>query len=82
MYCSKYAKNSNEDELIYVAYNMHWESHDLALPKIANGCHWSVILDSEKEQKALNITDNRLVKIDPRSVVVLLGKIIKPNIKK
>jgi len=82
MYCSKYAKNSNEDELIYVAYNMHWESHDLALPKIANGCHWSVILDSTKEQKELNITDNKIVKIEPRSVVVLLGKIIKSKIKK
>jgi len=77
MYCSKYAKNSNEDELIYVAYNMHWESHDLALPKIANGCHWSVVLDSTKEQKALNIMDDKIVKIDPRSVVVLLVKLYK-----
>jgi len=82
MYCSKYAKNANEDELIYVAYNMHWESHDLALPKIANGCHWSVILNSAKEQKELNITDNKIVKIEPRCVVVLLGKIIKSNTKK
>jgi len=82
MYCSKYAKNANDDELIYVAYNMHWESHDLALPKIANGCHWSVILNSAKEQKELNITDNKIVKIEPRTVVVLLGKIIKSNTKR
>ena len=82
MYCSRYAKNSNEDELIYVAYNMHWESHDLALPKIANGCYWNVVLDSAKEQKELNIVDNKIVKIEPRSVVVLLGKIIKSSNKK
>ena len=41
-----------------------------------------MILDSTKEQKELNITDNKIVKIEPRSVVVLLGKIIKSKIKK
>lgn len=77
MYCSKYATNSADNELIYIAYNMHWESHNLALPRIAAGCQWSVVLDSVNEQKDLNIDDNKIVRIEPRSVVVLLGKIIK-----
>lgn len=80
MYCSKYAKDADEDELIYIAYNMHWESHDLALPKIAAGCKWSVVFDTAKEQKELHILDNRLARIEPRSVVVLLGKILKQKI--
>ena len=37
MYCSKYA---GQDNLIYVAYNMHWESHELALPKIPEKTSW------------------------------------------
>lgn len=73
MYCSKYANNS-DDDLIYVAYNMHWESHELALPKIADGCQWTVILDSTKEQKEFEISNNKIAKIEPRSVVVLIGK--------
>lgn len=82
MYCSKYASGGDPDELIYVAYNMHWESHDLALPKIAAGCKWTVVFDTAKEQKELVITDNRLARIEPRSVVVLLGKILKEKRRK
>lgn len=42
MYCGKYA---DEDELIYIAYNMHWMEHTFwhfqALP---GGYRWNVAL--------------------------------------
>lgn len=73
MYCSKYADKDAADELIYVAYNMHWESHKLALPKIAEGGRWRILSDTEKQQGERDISDNKTIAIGPRSVVVLLG---------
>lgn len=76
MYCSRYAKqDEEEDELIYVAYNLHWETHELALPNVAQGCQWEVIMSSLPDEKKLKITDNRMIRMEPRSIAVLTGKI-------
>ncbi len=46
MICGKYARLSRikEDDFFFVAYNMHWENHTFALPKLSKGLKWKVCL--------------------------------------
>ncbi len=48
MYCGKYAKDQDglEDASFYVAYNMHWEPHEFALPKISRHMCWQLCMDT------------------------------------
>ena len=49
--CGKYAKD--EDSFFYLVYNMHWESHKLALPKLPKNLKWKKVLstvDSSSDQ--------------------------------
>lgn len=73
MYCGRGLDGESAD-YIYIASNMHWNSHRFALPSIAN-FEWV---------KAFETTDNLLVTdyekntgyidVSPRSVTVLIGK--------
>lgn len=77
MYADFYG-DEKTGKLIYVAYNMHWEAHDLALPKIGDKKHkktgWSIIMCSgEKKEEAVLNVDERTVTVAPRSVAVLVG---------
>ncbi len=42
--CGKYSPEKGES--FYIACNMHWESHDLALPKLAKNKSWIKIADT------------------------------------
>ncbi len=68
MYCSKYA---GQDNLIYVAYNMHWERHQLALPKIPENTSWKVCLCSGDAKEDIQIKD-KIVRLEPRTIAVLM----------
>ncbi|MCM1467111.1 MAG: alpha-amylase family glycosyl hydrolase [Alistipes sp.] len=77
MYCGKYAKNTdgNEDDFIYVAYNLHWEKHTLALPFLPDGKRWHVEFDSSggaHDEDVINA--ERHVTANERSIVVLTGR--------
>lgn len=82
MYYNKYAdtKEKNED-FIYIAYNMHWEEREFALPKLPNSYKWYQIIDTnekisfieESDRKPL-LTEQKNLLVSGRSVVVLLGK--------
>ncbi len=75
MYCGSYA----EDDYIYVAYNAHWENREFALPKLPSGMSWQVAIQTEDFNKT-DITagdflpDQKVLKVTPRTVIVLLGK--------
>lgn len=82
MYCGRGLDGESPDYL-YIASNMHWDSHRFALPSIAD-FEWT---------KALETTENMLVvdsekktgyiDVSPRSVTVLVGKKLpKPVAKK
>jgi len=43
MLCGQYAA---EEHFFYLACNMHWEPHDLALPKLPSGQVWVRISDT------------------------------------
>lgn len=75
MYCGKYA---DEDELIYIAYNMHWMEHTFALPALPSGYRWNVALDTSEgileEDKWRLLPDSRQVQVSSRTVTVLIGR--------
>ena len=79
MYYGRYARKENktEDDSIYVAYNMHWESHWFALPSLPGGYAWEVVYDTDlvaEEKMPVNT-----IEVRPRSVKVLVGKKQKRN---
>ena len=75
MYCGKYA---DEDELIYIAYNMHWMEHTFALPALPGGYRWNVALDTSEgileEDRWRLLPDSRQVQVSSRTVTVLIGR--------
>lgn len=76
MFCGKYAKiNENtEDTFLYLALNMHWESHELALPKLPKGMRWELAVSTEKQKKEQEDAENdNRRKISPRSITMFIG---------
>lgn len=53
MYCGQYAVDADgrEDNFIYVAYNLHWEKHKLALPTLPDGYEWNVVMSSADDMR-------------------------------
>ncbi len=87
MYCSKYDGKTDvaqEFKLIYVAYNMHWEKHGLALPKLPAGAEWKVVMCTDKDKPAADVSQDKVVTIMPRTIAVLEAciKPVKKKIKK
>ena len=69
MYSCVYG-DEEDHSLIYAAYNMHWENHSFALPKI-NGT-WKVDMSSNVSGAVIE-DNNRSVCVEPRSVAILTG---------
>lgn len=51
--CGQYAPDK-EDTSFYIACNMHWEDHELALPKLPAGTAWSKISDTSDSISIMN----------------------------
>ncbi|MCM1568923.1 MAG: alpha-amylase family glycosyl hydrolase [Roseburia sp.] len=49
MYCGKYARTGNRrtDDFFYVAMNMHWEPHELALPRLPKDLKWQLSIHTD-----------------------------------
>lgn len=49
MLCGKYAKagDGGGEDFLYLAVNMHWESHNLALPRLPKGMRWKEAFSTE-----------------------------------
>lgn len=49
--CGRYAETeSGEDTFLYLAVNMHWEDHELALPRPPKGMVWRQVLSTAPDQ--------------------------------
>lgn len=48
--CGKYA--GEKEPFLYIACNMHWEAHELALPKLPKNLVWKKVLSTEEEELA------------------------------
>lgn len=70
--CEKYAE-PERDGLLYLAMNMHWESHELALPRPPKGSCWEPVLSTADETGGPADGEGAgqlLVSVPPRSIAV------------
>jgi glycogen operon protein len=71
MYCGK---NGEENEYIYIAYNMHWDTHRFALPSIGN-CEWTAVIGTDNNEVVIDDEVKAdYIDIKPRSISILVGK--------
>ena len=73
MYCGCYAKTDrkNDDNFIYIAYNMHWEEHDFALPSLPAGLKWTRVLDTAAKENGVQDENGETAAVKGRSVQIL-----------
>lgn len=92
MYCGEYAKkpDGTPDDYFFVAYNMHWEPHEFALPKLPKGMKWHLSFNTDdKDQNGFYpsgsepcLEDQKLFLIPSRTIVVFIGLKDKDRKKK
>ncbi len=83
MLCGRHARAGQQpDDYIYVAMNMHWETHDFELPRLPSELAWRRFADTGREspheicepsQEKL-LAGQRRLRLLPRSVVVCVGR--------
>lgn len=82
LYCGTYAKGTGwqADGLLYIAYNMHWEEQELALPVLPEEGSWYLAADTSERQGFYPEGQERLLEekksivVAPRSIYILIGK--------
>ena len=85
MFCGKYAvkDNGEEDDFLYLAMNMHWEKHELALPKLPRGMNWKMLISTEKKGPEDDLKDGQgaysnMCTLGARSIAVYIS--VKENV--
>lgn len=81
MFCGAYARrrDGSEDDTLYIALNMHWEPHELALPTLKDEKIWKIAADSESDPGFYpagvekEIPSQRKIVVQPRTVVILIA---------
>jgi isoamylase len=83
MLCGKHANNGqSQDNQVYVAMNMHWETHLFELPELPQSMQWHVFANTiaTPPEDIWNPGSEPLLKdqqqflVGPRSVVILVGE--------
>lgn len=84
LYCGPYGKKAGKapDDYFYVAYNMHWEPHEFALPNLPRGMEWHVAFNTDEDRvngmyqpgEEPLVSDQKSFMVMARTVVVLMGK--------
>lgn len=78
LYCGAYGEDSD----FYVAYNMHWEPQEFALPRIGKSKRWHLAVDTSAEEGGgwypeggePMLQDQEYATVGGRTIVVLIGK--------
>lgn len=73
MYWGPYSKTEEgtPDYTFYVAYNMHWGTHKLGLPRLPKGQVWKVLYDTSGG--AAIVKDRIHAQVSPYSIVVFVA---------
>ena len=84
MLCGKYAQSDKQgtDCFIYIAMNMHWEGHRLALPKLPKGMCWRIAFATAETEDISESGEENLdsgVTLAPRSIAVLSSVQLEKN---
>jgi len=84
MFCGKYAKinRKKEDDFFYIAYNMHWNTHEFGLPKLPKDMKWYIKINTAKVEKSFMADGEEIIvpnqdklSVDERTIIVLIGRI-------
>jgi glycogen operon protein len=63
--------DKKQGKSLYIAFNLHWESHEFFLPAVDKNAKWKVIADTRQEEIEKNWNkDQTAYVVGPRSVVV------------
>ncbi|MDX1993030.1 MAG: glycogen debranching protein GlgX [bacterium] len=71
-----------QDDMVYVAMNMHWETHTFEIPALPQGMYWRVFANTSsgaphnicEPGTEPVIEDQQYFIVGPRSVVILVGR--------
>ncbi len=84
MYCGLYETkpDGEPDDFIYIAYNMHWVTHEFALPILPKEYDWQIAygtrprIEDKQNDELLPVEgqQQKNVSVAPRSVLVLVGR--------
>lgn len=90
MLCGQYVQKGKDrtDDFIYIAINMHWESHRLAFPKLPKGMHWQPAFATAEMKAPTELSEgedpNSGVTVPARSIAVFTSVVeeVKPTRKR
>ncbi|MCI8693733.1 MAG: hypothetical protein HFH91_13580 [Lachnospiraceae bacterium] len=80
MLCGIYEKSceagrETADTFLYLAFNMHWESHKLALPRLPKGMKWETAFGTERREQGDRCEAELMRSIPPRSITVFVSSV-------
>ncbi|MDO5417857.1 MAG: alpha-amylase [Lachnospiraceae bacterium] len=91
-YCGQYGQKADgtPDDYFFVAYNMHWEPHEFSLPNLPKELWWHVAMNTDAKEvngiyppgEELCLEDQKHFLVEPRSIVVFIGKELSPEEQK
>lgn len=83
LYCGEYGKtpDGSVDDSIYVAYNMHWEPHEFALPNLPRDLSWHVAFNTDDDEAGgmyppdcqPAVRTPKKIMVAARTIMVLVG---------
>ena len=83
MYFGEYGRKADQtpDDYFFVAYNMHWEPHEFALPKLPKGMRWHMSFNTDDarangiypEGSEPVLENQKSCLIPARSILVFIG---------
>ena len=82
MYWGPYGKKADgtADETFFVAYNMHWEPHEFALPHLPRSQQWKIAFDTSDSSgyyeagQEKELENQKRYMVPYRSIIVFVGK--------
>lgn len=71
MFSEAYAEENPTDGFLYIGANMHWDKHNLALPKLPKGMDWKVLLGTGEEKDIIIHSEDSVFECPARSICIL-----------
>lgn len=79
MYCGKYVRKDRAccDDFFYIAYNLHWEPYEFALPKLPKDMRWELCVASdavqEEQTDEMEEGEQKVVRLTGRCICVFVS---------
>jgi glycogen operon protein len=80
LYCGLYNDSNADHSFVYVAYNMHWEEREFALPALPTGCSWELVMNTADdfitvdEHESVPLTQTNKYLLEARSICMFVSK--------